>query len=142
MGDYAMSDSKKFTKKQLAVLDELFAGELTEDDICKKHSVTKAQYHKWLSDERFCAEFARRIDWLNLQSQALIARYASLAAAKLVELIDSDKEETRRKACLDIISLPRVTNAKQAVSDKSPDKNRAELPPEVASRLLTALAEG
>jgi len=137
-----MSDSKKLTRKQLAVLDELFAGELNEDDICKKHGVTKAQYHKWLADERFKAEFARRIDWLNLQSQALIARYASLAAAKLVELIDSDKEETRRKACLDIISLPRISGQKQPSPDKPADTKHTELPPETAGKLLAALAEG
>lgn len=136
-----MNKAKTLTKKQLAVLNDLFAGELAEEDICKKHGVTKAGYHKWLADERFGAEFERRIDWLNLQSQALIARYASLAAAKLVELIDSDKEETRRKACLDIISLPKAPDRKKIPADEPDQQNNAEIPPETASKLLAALAE-
>ena len=129
------------SKKQLAVIDEMFTGELDTDAILAKHNVTRRQYDKWLSDENFKSEFTHRIEWLNLQSQALIARYASLAAAKLVALTDSEKEETRRKACLDIISLPRLAAQKQtapADSDIEPVEN---LHPDTASRLLEALAK-
>jgi len=131
------------TKKQLAVIDEMFAGETDIDAILAKHHVTRSQYNKWLGDENFKAEFTRRIEWLNLQSQALIARYASLAAAKLVALTDSEKEETRRKACLDIISLPRLTAQKQGDAARDDDIAPAEnLHPEIASRLLEVLAQG
>jgi hypothetical protein len=133
------------TKKQLAVIDEMFAGEsryIGIEAILEKHSVTRRLYNKWLGDESFKAEFTRRIEWLNLQSQALIARYASLAAAKLVALTDSEKEEMRRKACLDIISLPRLIEKNQtgktADGDTEPIEN---LHPDTASRLLEALAQ-
>ncbi len=128
------------SKKQLAVIDEMFAGELDTDAILSKHNVTRRLYNKWLGDENFKAEFTRRIEWLNLHSQALIARYASLAAARLVALTDSEKEETRRKACLDIISLPRVIEKNQmAPADDSPTVEN--LNPQTASRLLEALAQ-
>ncbi|RKY23980.1 MAG: hypothetical protein DRP62_04830, partial [Planctomycetota bacterium] len=76
------------------------------------------------------------------QSAALIARYAPLAAAKLVQLTGSEKEETARKACLDIISLP--TLAAKKTSQSNPDKigkHREQMPEQTASRLLAALAE-
>jgi hypothetical protein len=137
-----MSQSS-LTKKQLSVIDDVFAGEMDIDAVLAKHKVTRSRYNKWLGDENFKAEFTRRIEWLNLQSQALIARYASLAAAKLVALTDSEKEETRRKACLDIISLPRLTAHKQDDTAKEGNTEPIEnLHPQTASRLLEALAGG
>jgi hypothetical protein len=133
------------TKKQLSVIDEIFIGESQYIDIeaiLQKHRVSTAQYNRWLADENFRENFTRRIEWLNLQSQALIAKYASLAAAKLITLTDSEKEEVRRKACLDIISLPR-TNAQKQGNVTQNDDNYADqkLNPETASRLLEALAQ-
>jgi len=130
------------TPKQLAVIDEMFTGETDVDDILVKHNVSRRQYNKWLGDENFKGEFTRRIEWLNLQSQALIARYASLAAAKLVALTDSEKEEVRRRACLDIISLPRLTAHKQDDTARDGDIEPAEnLHPQTASKLLEVLAQ-
>jgi hypothetical protein len=134
--------AKPITKKQLAVIDEMFAGEMDIDSVLEKHNVTRRLYNKWLGDKNFKAEFTKRIEWLNLHSQALIARYASLAAAKLVALTDSEKEETRRKACLDIISLPRLTEQKQPVTADSNIQPVENLHPETASRLLEALTQG
>lgn len=138
-----MNNKNTPTKKQLALIDETFAGEMDIEAALAKHNVTRRQYNKWLSDENFKAEFTRRIEWLNLQSQALIARYASLAAAKLVALTDSEKEETRRKACLDIISLPRLIEKNQTqTADNGITEPAENLHPEIASRLLEVLAQG
>ena len=131
----------KLSRKQLTVIDEMFAGEMDLDAVLAKHNVTRKLYDKWLGDDNFKARFTRRIEWLNLQSQALIARYASLAAAKLVALTDSEKEETRRKACLDVISLPRLTAQKQASSAADDGIEPAEsISPQTASMLLEVLA--
>jgi len=129
------------TKKQLSVIDEMFAGDMDTEAVLAKYNVTRRLYNKWLGDENFRAEFTRRIDWLNLQSQVMIARYASLAAAKLVSLTDSENQETRRKACLDIISLPRLTAQKQSVSPDSDIEPAEVLHPDTASKLLEALAQ-
>jgi len=129
------------TKKQLSVIDGIFAGDIETEDILAKHSVTRRLFNKWLGDENFRAEFARRIDWLNLQSQVMIARYASLAAAKLVSLTDSQNQETKRKACLDIISLPRLADQKQKISPDSNVEPAEILNPDTASILLEALAQ-
>ena len=130
------------SRKQLTVIDEMFIAEMDIEAILAKQNVTRRQYNKWLGDDNFKAEFTRRIEWLNLQSQAMIARYASLATAKLVALTDSENQETRRKACLDIISLPRVNAQKQDVPATDSDAQTVEnLSPQTAARLLEALAQ-
>ena len=129
------------SKKQLSVIDDFFSGDIDTEAVLEKHNITRRLFNKWLGDENFRAEFTRRIDWLNLQSQVMIARYASLAAAKLVSLTDSENQETRRKACLDIISLPRLTAQKQSVSPDSDIEPAEVLHPDTASKLLEALAQ-
>ncbi len=114
-----------------------------ESDILQKHNIRKTTFNRWLGDENFKAELACRIDWLNLKSQALIARYASVAAMRLVALTESEKEETARKACLDIISLPKTFTKKNETVSNNNDItiNDTTLSPETASVLLEALAK-
>jgi hypothetical protein len=134
---------KTLSKRQLAVIDEMFAGELDEQGVLDKHKVSRRLYDRWLADERFSEQFSLRIAGLNRQSQVIIARYLPLAAAKLVQLTESEKEETARKACLDIMSLPLLSGQKAEQDDA--DTAQAELPQqlsvETASRLLAILAE-
>ncbi len=136
-----MKKKKLLSKKQLAILDDLFTGQLDEQNVTEKHNINRKLWRKWQSDQDFIAEFERRIAALNRQSKVIIARYASLAAAKLVQLTDSRNQETARKACLDIISFPKLS---AKISDQQPKTNRStkseQLPPETASRLLEALA--
>ena len=139
-----MAKSKQLRKRQLAVIDDLFGGDFSEQEVLAKHKLSRNVYNKWLSDEQFCAELARRVANARLQSEVLIARYSLLAAAKLVQLTESAKEETSRKACLDIISLPKVAAKKAETPDKAKkdsDKQVELLPGKTARRLLAALAE-
>jgi hypothetical protein len=92
-------------------------GELDEQAVLDKHGVGRNIYNKWLTDETFQAKFARRIPGAHIAGEALIARYCLVAAAKLVQLTDSENQETARKACLDIISLPKIS-AKSEQQDK------------------------
>ena len=134
---------KRLSKKQLAVIDDLFSGEFDEQMALEKHKVSRNLYNRWLADTLFDTELSRRIASAHRQSQVLIARYASLAAAKLVQLTESDKEETARKACLDIITLPTLTaNARRQPDPVEPEQdNTSEISPETAGKLLTALTQ-
>ncbi|MBN2457185.1 MAG: hypothetical protein JXB29_11730 [Sedimentisphaerales bacterium] len=138
-----MAKSKGPSRRQLAVIEDLFSGQLDEQAVLDKHKVGRNLYNKWLADEGFAECFDRRIAASYRQSEALIARYAPLAAAKLVELTASANQETARKACLDIISLPKLA-AKQAKVDKPIEEENVaaeQLSPETASRLLAVLAD-
>ncbi|MHC4153596.1 MAG: hypothetical protein ACYST6_01515 [Planctomycetota bacterium] len=140
-----MGEQKKLSRKQSAVLDDMLAGELDERDILEKHNVSQKAFNRWLGEDAFMAELNRRLQWLNLQSELIITRYKTLAAARLVQLTDSENQETARKACLDIINLPkRVDSPPKQPNDESKVSGPPEyheLSPEVCSRLLAALAE-
>jgi len=139
-----MAKRKKLSKKQLAVIDDLFSGELEEQAVLEKHKVSRNVYNGWLAEELFSSEFDRRIMSAHRQSVALIAKYAPLAAAKLVQLTESDKEETARKACMDIISLPALLDKRMAQpSESQTDESQTirQITEQKASRLLAALAQ-
>lgn len=139
-----MSESKKLSKRQLAVLEDLFTGELEEQAVLDKHAVPHSLYEKWLADERFTDQLERRIAHAYRQSRTILARSASRAARKLVELTDGEKEETARKACLDIISLQWAASHEAPLGVPPLPQAPAPAPdlsPETASRLLAALAE-
>ncbi|MHC4543517.1 MAG: hypothetical protein ACYTDW_04450 [Planctomycetota bacterium] len=139
-----MAKRKKLSKKQLAVIDDLFSGELDEQVVLEKHKVTRNIYNRWLADELFVSEFDLKIMSAHRQSAVLIAKYAPLAAAKLVQLTESDKEETARKACMDIISLPALLD-KRIVQPGELQSTETQLPQQLteqaAGRLLAALAD-
>jgi len=140
-----MPKAKQLTKKQLALIEDLFSGELDEQAVLDKHNVSRNLYNEWQSDDNFVEQFDRRIAGAYRQSAALIARYAPLAAAKLIQLTESEKAETARKACLDIISMPIATANKKSHSDGEPQPSDtpqpASLTEQTASRLLAVLAE-
>ena len=48
-----MSKEKRLSAKQLAVIDDLFEGEIKEAEILKKHNLSRNLFQKWLADESF-----------------------------------------------------------------------------------------
>lgn len=139
-----MVKRKQLSKRQLAVIEDMFSGELDEQAVLDKYKVSRNVYNKWRADEQFAAEFDRRTAALNRQSELIIARYASLAAAKLVQLTESEKEETARRACLDIITLPSLTAKRIEQSSETRTADAPQVQPlseATVSRLLAALAE-
>ena len=135
-----MSNTKGITRKQLAVIEDLFAGEIDEQQVFEKHRINKRVYDKWLTEENFAGEFDRRVKSAHRQGELIIARFANVAAAKLVELTSSENQETSRKACLDVINYLRQ-KVEPGPEDQPEVEKLPDLPPEVASRLLAALAQ-
>ncbi len=139
-----MTRRKYLSQRQLAVLDDLFNSDLDEQAVLDKHKVRRNTYDRWLEDKLFAERFKQYVNGLKRRSELLMAKYSCLAAAKLVELTASGKDETARKACLDFISLPKVGGQKTEGPDKTKrdSENPAEqLPEATASRLLAALAQ-
>jgi len=140
-----MPGAKQLTKKQLDVIEDLFAGELDEQAILDKYKLSRKLYNQWRNDDSFAEQFEKRITDAYRQSDVLIARYAPVAAAKLIQLTESDKPETARKACLDIISMPILTAGRKAQPSEESQPADATLPvslnAETAGKLLAVLAE-
>jgi hypothetical protein len=147
----------RLSRKQLAVIDDLFAGELDEQAVLDKHSVSRSLFKRWLADPRFTELFNERISSAYRQSEMILARYAPLAAAKLVQLTESENQETARKACLDIIerenrrqnsSLDPARDGEHrgqntGEAEESPDGpgGLPRISDETAGRILAVLAE-
>jgi hypothetical protein len=127
----------------MAVLDELFNGDETTEQILQRKRISISLYRRWHSEPAFADEFEKRVEQLNRHSRLLIAKYSSLAAAKLISLTDSTNPETARKTCLDIISL---TKTSQAREDEKPDSQQepetGHITPELAEKILESLAQG
>jgi crotonobetainyl-CoA:carnitine CoA-transferase CaiB-like acyl-CoA transferase len=138
-----MSKQNKLSQRQLDVIEDLFAGELDEQAVLEKHRVNPRLYKKWQADDAFIAQFERRIAAAHRQSAAMIARYAPVAAAKLVQLTQCDKEETARKACLDIISMqtPLPAPLRPKAADPDAPEQSPMLSGQTASKILAFLAE-
>jgi len=138
-----MSKQNKLSQRQLDVIEDLFAGELDEQAVLERHRVNPRLYKKWQADDAFIKQFERRIAAAYRRSAALLARYAPIAAAKLVQLTQCDKEETARKACLDIISMQTPLSAPPRPKAADPDvpEQSPTLSDQTASKILALLAE-
>ena len=134
-------DYHRLGKRQLAVITDIFENALTEADALAKNHVTKWLYKKWLDNPSFTAELDARFDEALRRSKFLVAHCLPLAVHRLVQLIVSEKDETARKACLDLVSL-KLSDA--GLKNPQNPQPQAELPPisqQKASRMLAILAE-
>ena len=136
-----MARKKQLSKKQLAVIEEMFSEQFDEQQVLDKHKVSRNVYNKWLADSAFADEFDRRTASARRQGELIIAKYASLAAAKLVQLTESKSQETARKACLDIISLPSAKKPQGPSETEQAGEQQPQLSDETVSKLLAVLAE-
>jgi hypothetical protein len=118
----------------------LFNGDLDEQGVLDKHKVRRSTYDRWLADKLFAERFNRYVNSVRRRSELLMAKYSCLAAVKLVELTTSEKAETARKACLDIICQPKIAAEAEKV-EKDSNKQVEQLSGTTASRLLAAMAE-
>lgn len=125
------------TKKQLDVIDDWFENGGNEAAVLRKYHITHKKWKKWISDKAFNAAVADKVKAVQRQSQILIAQYVPMAAAKLIQLCGSEKEETSRKACLDILAM-RMDDNKQSTDDEN---EKTMLDEETASKILAALVE-
>ena len=135
-----MLRSMYLSKKQRGVLDDLFSGKFSTQEVLEKWKVTRRLYGRWHEQPFFAAEYNRLINLTNRESELILACCTANVASRLVNLADSEKAETARKACMDIITHP-DRKAKLEPKNPPPAKEPKSLPPEVASRLLTFLTD-
>ena len=129
--------------KQRAVINDLFQNGLTEPETLEKHNISPCRYRKWLENGLFPQEINDRFEAAVRQSKLVMARWLPLTAERLAQLTISEKDETARKACLDVISLHTPETEQKAARNAQTvqPKEIKPLPPEMASKLLAALVE-
>lgn len=130
------------TEKQIKAIDDLFDSGGDEAAVLQKHNISHKLWQKWLADKNFSDGVASRLESSKRAGQILLAKYISLAAAKLVQLCDSKNQETSRKACLDILALETgLKQASETAKDTSVEPEPTTIDAATASKLLAALAE-
>jgi hypothetical protein len=105
-------------QKQLDVITTLFTGESIADAL-KSVGVSLEEYGKWKETDEWKEEIQRRIEEYYRQAMIILAAYQPVAAVKLIELLDGEKEATVRQACLDVLAM------KPAVEEQLSDKDQA-----------------
>ncbi len=126
----------KINKRQKDFLVEILDKRIPVDTAMERLDIGAALLCQWFSSPAFLDELAKRIEFITKRSDMLISQHRLTAVERLVLLTNCDKEETARKACLDIIEL--------TDNDKNNEKD-ADLPPispETAAKLLEILANG
>lgn len=98
----------ELSKKQKKVMDELFEAAEDEAIVLDNNNVSRDVFNNWLTEDSWIREFDRRIEESRRRAQIIITQFQAAAAIKLVELTSGKSEETARKACLDIIQMPRI----------------------------------
>jgi len=139
--------TQKLSKRQIRVLDGMFEGDLTLNDILKNCRVSQITYYDWLDDSLFMDAFDKRIDSARAVLTSTLAAYSQAALFNLVNLTRSEKTETARKACLDIVKLIQDEKDVQDAKVEIPNVPRPAIGNEVLSQeqsslILRALAEG
>jgi len=140
-----MSNKTKLTKRQLNVINDIFAADLDEQAVLQKHNVSAKLYSKWHDNNAFIEQFEKRTVAAHRQSSALIASYAPVAALRLVDLTQSKQPETARKACLDVISMQTSSTNKSQQKPPTPTPETPDHSPQLteqlAGKILAIIAE-
>lgn len=137
-----MAKAKRLGRRQLVLMDDLFAAESEEHRILEKHRIGRQVFRRWLAGGEFREELNERVAGGYRLSALFLARSAPLAAKKLMNLTDCDKVETARKACIDIITMrPQILPSTEGPTFDGDAKDLPPIPSQAASRLLAALAE-
>ena len=128
------------TQKQLKIIEEWLNNGGDEVEISMKYGISYKQWIRWLSNKYFSEEINGRIEMAKCRSQILLAKYLPLATAKLVQLCNSDNQETSRRACLDILALEKGLKQVSEAATEAADEPEPTIDAATASKILAALA--
>jgi len=134
-----MGKRKQLSQRQLDVLKDLFGSDLDEQKVLAKHGVRRSTYNRWLADEVFGERWRHHVNALGRQGELLMAKSSCTAAERLVELLECASGETARKACLDIMRMPKELLSSE--EDGSEARESVTVPYPEASRVWAVLAE-
>jgi hypothetical protein len=125
---------KKLSPKQVLFLKDFAGRTCTIPKLLKRHKIHRGVYRRWMCDMLFVDEMNARVESSRQDSQILLAQLAPAAAETLAELAKS-KDETGRKACLDILKLSGQDEEAGAIGAPT-----VEITDEMAEKILEIMA--
>ena len=92
-----------FTRKmKREMVRDWYAG-LREEELGAKYKISGRQARAWVADPAFAAGLEELARASAQETRCILARYGTVAAARLVQLLESDKPDVARRAALDMI---------------------------------------
>jgi len=125
------------TVKQKELMDKLFEG-LSVEEALAACNLTKGLYVQWSNNPEWIRAYDERIESLKKQAETIIASFQPVAAVKLIALMDSEKEETARHACLDVIKLGSGLDVGEDNQDALPEMKLSKM---TVQRIRKVLAD-
>jgi len=80
-------------------------GSHTLEDGCRKAGITTTTFYDYLKDPLFAEELKKARESMVSEAMEALKSSATKAVNELVKLLDSQDENTRRKAAVDILSF-------------------------------------
>ena len=127
------------TKQQVRVAADVYGGRLSEKALVLRHKVSLKVLREWLRMPEFQDELQRLCVESMQETRCTISRYGPVAALKLAELLASGKEDTVRRAALDLVDRCLKNSVEPVDGD---DEEQLILSDDDARRMLFTLAEG
>lgn len=129
--------------RQRRLANNLFDLNLSCRQALKKSQVSERIFTAWLADNWFSDLVDKRSRAAVQISRMLLSRNAAKAAEQLTELMNSDKEETARKACLDVLTAANEININETGQDaeQTHKQQPCGFDQEVAAKVLQVVTE-
>jgi len=126
------------SRRQREAARMIFEGR-REEEVAEGCGVLVNTVRRWARRPAFGEEMKRLEEEGVRRTRQIVRRYGFAAAAKLVELLQSEKAEVARRAALDLLDrcLRVVSEGGEVKGSESPAVSEAE-----AMRMLMILAEG
>jgi len=131
------------TKKQRDLARAMYESVLDEEQIRRKHGISRRQMKRWAQEEEFQRELHRLCENSMRETKFILIRYGPIAAWKLVELLNGDKPDITRRAALDLIDRCVQSNELSELAGTQIDSpSSTPLTEEQALRILETLSRG
>ena len=114
------------TKPQKSVLKLIFEHRKTEEEALEEAKISQKVYDGWFKQSLWRGEYNRRIKLCQRRADQIVAAYKELAAIKLIQLTDCEKEVTARQACLDVLGMETEQRETTAVGEKCEMKRETQ----------------
>jgi len=130
-------------ERQKEVAQALYEGRYSEAEVIEQFNLRPQLLRRWLVAPDFQKELQRLCEVSARETRFTICRYGPIAALRLAELIGSEKDDTARRAALDMIDrCLRVEDTVLTGDANQTEPESAHITDEQAQHMLLTLAEG